>query len=96
MGIFLELLGKCVLPVTVALLMKCESEAAGGHLVTTWDTCLESAMPEAKDLLTCWFPESVPSMFFSRLSQFEWHFSALRPEESCLPQLSETSLNLQL
>lgn len=40
MGIFLELLGKCVLLVTVALLMKCESEAAGGHLVTTWDYML--------------------------------------------------------
>lgn len=65
MGIFLEPLGKCVLPVTVALLMKCEPEAAGGHLVTSWDTRLESAMPEAKNLLTCWFLESVLSMFLS-------------------------------
>lgn len=57
MGIFLELLGNCVFRVTVALLMKCESEAAGGHLVTTWDTCLESAMPEAKELF---FPPTQP------------------------------------
>lgn len=90
MGIFLEPLGKCVLPVTVALLMKCESEAAGGHLVTTWDTRLESAMPEAK----VW-SRSFPC-FFPPLSQLEWHFSALQPEESCLPQPSETSLNLHL
>lgn len=63
LGNFLELLGKRILSVTVALLTKRESEASGGHLVTTtWDKCLESALPEAKHLLTCWFPEPVTSV----------------------------------
>lgn len=36
-------------------------------------------MPEAKVIRS--FP-----CFFPQLSQLEWHFSALQPEESCLPQ----------
>lgn len=52
--IFLELLGKGIFSIVVALLIKCKSETPGGHLVTTWDKHLESAMPEAKYLLMYW------------------------------------------
>lgn len=38
---FLELLGKDALSIMVTLLINVESETAGGHLVITWDKCLD-------------------------------------------------------
>lgn len=65
LGIFLKLVGESTLSVTVALLIKRKSETAGGHLIAIWDKRLESAIPEAKYLLTCWFCELMHSIFFT-------------------------------